>query len=148
MSKAAYLVGFFGNGIFFSVKDTGTGILPENRDAIFEPFAREDKSRSRAMGRRFRAGTGAGQHGGSVRIAQSTEAGTDALFAIKSVCIFYQCLEYNGHSLLIFRKLYAHLFTDNTAVNNQLLGVFHALNLAVFSDPHRLSAHGLRLRRF
>lgn len=62
------------------VKDTGTGIQPENWENIFAPFVREDKSRSRAMGG---AGLGlalvrdiAGQHGGSVRVAQSSEKGT------------------------------------------------------------------------
>lgn len=74
------------NSIFLSVKDTGTGILPENWEATFEPLVREDKSRSRAMGG---AGLGlapvrdiAGQHGGSVRIAQSTETGTEVVLTL------------------------------------------------------------------
>lgn len=65
------------------VKDTGTGIRPENWENIFNPFVREDKSRSRAMGG---AGLGlalvrdiAGQHGGNVRIAQSSEMGTEVI---------------------------------------------------------------------
>lgn len=68
------------------VKDTGTGIRPENWESIFSPFVREDKSRSRAMGG---AGLGlalvrdiAGQHGGSVRIAQSSEAGTEIVLSL------------------------------------------------------------------
>ena len=68
------------------VKDTGTGIQPENWENIFAPFVREDKSRSRAMGG---AGLGlalvrdiAGQHGGSVRIAQSSETGTEIILTL------------------------------------------------------------------
>lgn len=68
------------------VKDTGTGIRPENWEHVFAPFVREDKSRSRAMGG---AGLGlalvreiAGQHGGSVRIVQSSEAGTEVAFTL------------------------------------------------------------------
>ena len=68
------------------VKDTGTGIQPENWENIFAPFVREDKSRSRAMGG---AGLGlalvrdiAGQHGGSVRIAQSSETGTEVVLTL------------------------------------------------------------------
>ncbi len=68
------------------VKDTGTGIQPENWESIFSPFVREDKSRSRAMGG---AGLGlalvrdiAGQHGGSVRIAQSSETGTEVILTL------------------------------------------------------------------
>lgn len=68
------------------VKDTGTGIQPENWENIFAPFVREDKSRSHAMG-----GTGlglalvrdiAGQHGGSVRIVQSSEMGTEVVLTL------------------------------------------------------------------
>lgn len=68
------------------VKDTGTGILPENWETIFDPFVREDKSRSRAMGG---AGLGlslvrgiAGQHGGSVRIVKSSEKGTEIVLML------------------------------------------------------------------
>lgn len=68
------------------VTDTGTGIRPENQEAVFSPFVREDKSRSRAMGG---AGLGlalvrdiAGQHGGSVRIARSSEAGTEVVLTL------------------------------------------------------------------
>lgn len=68
------------------VKDTGTGIQPENWENIFKPFVREDKSRSRAMGG---AGLGlalvrdiAGQHGGSVRIVQSSETGTEVVLTL------------------------------------------------------------------
>ena len=68
------------------VKDTGTGIQPENWENIFAPFVREDKSRSRAMGG---AGLGlalvrdiAGQHKGSVQIAQSSETGTEVVLTL------------------------------------------------------------------
>ena len=68
------------------VKDTGTGIQPENWKNIFAPFVREDKSRSRAMGG---AGLGlalvrdiAGQHKGSVQIAQSSETGTEVVLTL------------------------------------------------------------------
>lgn len=68
------------------VKDTGTGIQPENWENIFAPFVREDKSRSHAMGG---AGLGlalvrdiAGQHGGSVRIVQSSETGTEVVLTL------------------------------------------------------------------
>lgn len=71
------------------VKDTGTGIQPENWENIFDPFVREDKSRSRAMGG---AGLGlalvrdiAGQHGGSVRIAQSSEMGTEIVLTLPCI---------------------------------------------------------------
>ena len=71
------------------VKDTGTGVRPENWENIFAPFVREDKSRSRAMG-----GFGLGlalvqdiaeQHGGSVRIAQSSEAGTEVVLTLPAL---------------------------------------------------------------
>ena len=62
------------------VADTGPGIAPEDRERIFEPFVRVDKSRSRAMGG---AGLGlalvrdiAAQHGGSVQVAESSAQGT------------------------------------------------------------------------
>lgn len=63
-----------------TVRDTGIGIPRENRDQIFEPFYRVDKSRSRAMG-----GVGLGlalvseiaaQHDGAVRVRESSEEGT------------------------------------------------------------------------
>ena len=66
------------------VKETGTGIRPENWESIFEPFVREDKSRSRATG-----GAGlalvrdiASKHGGSVRVAQSSAAGTEMVLTL------------------------------------------------------------------
>lgn len=75
-----------GESAVLYVKDTGTGIKPENWENIFTPFMREDKSRSRAMGG---AGLGlalvrdiAGQHGGSVRIAQSSEKGTEVILTL------------------------------------------------------------------
>ncbi len=74
-----------GNAVLY-VKDTGTGILPENWENVFAPFVREDKSRSRAMGG---AGLGlslvrdiAEQHGGNVRITQSSEAGTEVVLTL------------------------------------------------------------------
>lgn len=68
------------------VKDSGTGIRPENWENIFSPFIREDKSRSRAMGG---AGLGlalvrdiAAQHGGSVRVTESSESGTEIVLSL------------------------------------------------------------------
>lgn len=68
------------------VKDTGTGIQPKNWESVFAPFVREDKSRSRAMGG---AGLGlalvrdiAEQHGGSARIVQSAETGTEVALTL------------------------------------------------------------------
>lgn len=62
------------------VADTGIGIGREHWESIFEPFVRVDKSRSRSMGG---AGLGlalvkriAKQHGGTVRVAESSDAGT------------------------------------------------------------------------
>ena len=62
------------------VSDTGPGIAKEDWEKIFEPFFRVDKSRSRMMG-----GAGLGlalvkeiavQHGGDVRVADSSGNGT------------------------------------------------------------------------
>lgn len=62
------------------VTDTGIGISPENQKKIFDPFFRVDKSRSRAMGG---AGLGlalvdsiAKEHGGTVNVPESSEAGS------------------------------------------------------------------------
>ena len=62
------------------VKDTGIGISPENQKKIFDPFFRVDKSRSRAMGG---AGLGlalvdsiAKEHGGTVKVLESSETGS------------------------------------------------------------------------
>ena len=71
------------------VTDTGIGISLENREKIFDPFYRVDKSRSRAMGG---AGLGlalvseiARQHNGQVKVTQSSEKGsTIALILPKS----------------------------------------------------------------
>lgn len=69
-----------------SVLDTGIGISEENWERIFQPFVRVDKSRSRAMG-----GAGLGlalvrdivnQHGGSVKIAQSSARGTEFVLSL------------------------------------------------------------------
>ena len=69
------------NTVMLSVADTGIGISREHWESVFEPFVRVDKSRSRAMG-----GAGLGlalvrdiavQHGGSVRIARSSDKGTE-----------------------------------------------------------------------
>lgn len=71
-----------------SVMDTGIGISKENWEKIFEPFVRVDKSRSRAMGG---AGLGlalvgdiAKQHGGSVRVVQSSNRGTEVVLTLPS----------------------------------------------------------------
>lgn len=75
-----------GRTAIISVTDTGIGIDPENWEKIFEPFIRVDKSRSRAMGG---AGLGlalvrdiADQHGGSVRVAQSSGQGTEIVLTL------------------------------------------------------------------
>ena len=70
------------NGKFANIliSDTGSGINPSDCKHIFEPFFRVDKSRSRDLGG---AGLGlalvkeiAQQHGGDVRVVQSSESGT------------------------------------------------------------------------
>lgn len=70
------------NGKFANIliSDTGSGINPSDCEHIFEPFFRVDKSRSRDLGG---AGLGlalvkeiAQQHGGDVRVVQSSESGT------------------------------------------------------------------------
>lgn len=68
------------------VTDTGVGIPPEQRESIFEPFVRVDKSRSRSMGG---AGLGlalvrdiAEQHGGSVKIVRSSDQGTEIVLML------------------------------------------------------------------
>lgn len=62
------------------ISDTGPGIAKEDWEKIFEPFFRVDKSRSRSMG-----GAGLGlalvkeiaiQHGGEVKVTDSSENGT------------------------------------------------------------------------
>ncbi|MGP1613031.1 MAG: sensor histidine kinase [Catonella sp.] len=62
------------------IADSGSGIVREDWEKIFEPFYRVDKSRSRAMG-----GAGLGlalvkeiaiQHGGNVKVLESSENGT------------------------------------------------------------------------
>lgn len=65
---------------FVQVSDTGIGISPEYQKKIFTPFFRIDKSRSRAMGG---AGLGlalvteiARQHGGQVKVLESSEKGS------------------------------------------------------------------------
>lgn len=69
-----------------SVTDTGIGINKENWTKIFEPFVRVDKSRSRSMG-----GVGLGlalvrdiavQHGGSVKVTQSSDWGTEIVLVL------------------------------------------------------------------
>ena len=62
------------------VSDTGRGIPEEYQQRIFQPFFRVDKSRSRTFGG---AGLGlalvweiAALHGGSVRVAESSDSGT------------------------------------------------------------------------
>lgn len=69
-----------------SVMDTGIGIDRGSWESVFEPFVRVDKSRSRALG-----GVGLGlalvrdiavQHGGSVRIAHSSDKGTEMLLTL------------------------------------------------------------------
>lgn len=66
--------------VCLTVADTGIGISPENREKIFSPFFRADKSRSRATGG---AGLGlalvkdiAQLHGGTVQVEESSAQGT------------------------------------------------------------------------
>lgn len=69
-----------------SVTDTGIGIDRASWESVFEPFVRVDKSHSRVMG-----GVGLGlalvrdiavQHGGSVKIAHSSDKGTEMLLIL------------------------------------------------------------------
>lgn len=62
------------------ITDTGSGIVREDWDKIFEPFFRVDKSRSRSMG-----GAGLGlalvkeiavRHGGDVKVIESSDRGS------------------------------------------------------------------------
>ena len=62
------------------ITDTGSGIIREDWDKIFEPFFRVDKSRSRSMG-----GAGLGlalvkeiavRHGGDVKVIESSNTGS------------------------------------------------------------------------
>lgn len=68
------------HNICITVADTGQGIPKEAQERIFQPFYRVDKSRSRAFG-----GVGLGLalvqkiaelHGGTIRIAESSEMGS------------------------------------------------------------------------
>ena len=68
------------------ISDTGPGIAKEDWEKIFEPFFRVDKSRSRMMG-----GAGLGlalvkeiaiQHGGDVKVIDSSEKGTKIEFSL------------------------------------------------------------------
>ena len=66
--------------IQIQIKDTGIGISPEDREKIFDPFFRVDKSRSRSMGG---AGLGlalvdaiAKEHDGQVKVLKSDEHGS------------------------------------------------------------------------
>ena len=68
------------------VTDTGIGISPEFQERIFDPFFRVDKSRSRAMGG---AGLGlalvneiARQHGGQVKVLESSNKGSTIAFML------------------------------------------------------------------
>lgn len=74
------------NRALILVQDTGIGISPENQEKIFHPFFRVDKSRSRAMGG---AGLGlalvdsiAHEHGGSVKVLDSSEKGSTIVLAL------------------------------------------------------------------
>lgn len=66
--------------------DDGPGIAPENRQAVFEPFFREEGSRSRASGG---AGLGlaivariARRHGGVCRVEESSSGGARFVLAV------------------------------------------------------------------
>lgn len=74
------------NSAILSVTDTGIGISREYWETVFDPFVRVDKSRSRAMG-----GAGLGlalvrdiaiQHGGDVRVARSSDQGTEIILTL------------------------------------------------------------------
>lgn len=75
-----------GEGFSVSVKDKGHGILKENAEKIFEPFFREDPSRTRKTG-----GTGLGLaitrkiislHGGTIWVENPGEPGAVITFKI------------------------------------------------------------------
>ncbi|MEQ8168769.1 MAG: HAMP domain-containing sensor histidine kinase [Candidatus Eremiobacterota bacterium] len=75
-----------GENFSVSVKDNGQGILKENAEKIFEPFFREDPSRTRKTG-----GTGLGLaitrkiislHGGSIGVENPGEPGAIITFKI------------------------------------------------------------------
>ena len=75
--------------IHIYVTDTGCGISAEFQRSIFQPFFRVDKSRSREYGG---AGLGlslvweiADLHGGSVRVAESSEQGTTIAVELPSL---------------------------------------------------------------
>ena len=70
----------------FSIKDEGPGILERNKEKIFEPFFREDTSRTRTTG-----GTGLGLaivkkiidlHDGKISVANPGEEGAKIIFVI------------------------------------------------------------------
>ena len=80
--------------VLIMVKDTGIGISPENQEKIFAPFFRVDKSRSRAMGG---AGLGlalvdsiAREHGGSVKVLESSEKGSTIALVLPTNKTFNQ----------------------------------------------------------
>ncbi|MEG1932198.1 MAG: HAMP domain-containing sensor histidine kinase, partial [Pygmaiobacter sp.] len=69
-----------GDKTVIAISDTGSGIPPEAKDLIFEPFYRVDKSRSRQMGG---AGLGlataksiAEKHGGTLCVTDNLPRGT------------------------------------------------------------------------
>ncbi len=75
-----------GEGVEFSVTDTGVGIPPEHIPRLFERFYRVDKARSRELG-----GTGLGlaivkhlvlAHRGTVHVASTVGEGTTFSFRI------------------------------------------------------------------
>jgi two-component system phosphate regulon sensor histidine kinase PhoR len=75
-----------GEGVDFSVTDTGAGIAAEHMPRLFERFYRVDKARSRALG-----GTGLGlaivkhlvlAHGGSVKVRSVLGDGTTFSFRL------------------------------------------------------------------
>jgi signal transduction histidine kinase len=75
-----------GEGVEFSVTDTGAGIAAEHMPRLFERFYRVDKARSRALG-----GTGLGlaivkhlvlAHGGSVNVSSVLGEGTTFSFRL------------------------------------------------------------------
>jgi two-component system phosphate regulon sensor histidine kinase PhoR len=75
-----------GEGVEFSVRDTGAGIAAEHIPRLFERFYRVDKARSRALG-----GTGLGlaivkhlvlAHGGTVEVSSVLGEGTTFSFRL------------------------------------------------------------------
>ena len=98
------------------VSDTGRGIPEEYQQSIFQPFFRVDKSRSRTFGG---AGLGlalvweiAALHGGSVRVAESSDSGTTIAAELPALPAIMQQLpktkHFRNNRMLALRAFYCH----------------------------------------